>query len=1509
MGDATVYLNLYDLVIDDFVTTKVNTLTLPLGFGAFHTGVEVMGKEISFGIGEGIHYLKPHTAIGAVFRKAIVMGSTKISDPELTSILLSMESKYTCSEYDIFRRNCNHFCDDLCFILVNRHAPPWVNKLAKFAKYVVGGKGNGFNSGSTKTKMRARSKSVSLGEKGSVVNSNSDKFSSSGNLEMYDFLLNPESAPELNEPILKFRNKTHNRTRSDELEKKSIRSKGSQSPKRRSEIEHTLTKKAQDTTADPNKKKYTDSEVLDFLTNPSQNSKGPKLHLKQRPDSLKVDEEIVDFLVNPTQDAKPKLQFKPKSSTTPTDSNNNNNNKEETFDFLNNTTNNEGKGGTKLKFKPKTEDNSMDLEGKAIPPIDKTVSSKTTEVETKPIRISKKKRKKDREGKVLKRSRSFHSSPTGKDQSTTELPDGKLGSSTSPRDFQKFNEVNEHHDSPLHLSNISVHSSPVLPSLDTIERGESVADTVENQSSSISPRKEVTNEGDQPMLQKGATYKRKIDRVPALKNLKSQSVDSLLSLIEQSTPPKTQQTTSPSNKSSPLSSIALPQSIVNLVNKSPVSNNNDVHSNVHNNDNNNSPAKFSIPKSTSRQTLSLDVSPFVPASWFISKWRLQFSKKSDDISTNKSASSQSNLINIRSSLPKELQVLLGPVNNDDALSNVDLTEFLVRDHNSNTSKVEDRDSSPTLLKFKSLDRTQYSSKKNDGRVHFSENEIQSFFDKGIQFLFNLHYFEYPDIVQHNNNPPEFSDISVFFDNYSDHMDVISKLDNIMKQLKDMFPSVLKKYADINNSKIGFPPTISLSAITDVSEGSIDHELLSSTPNQDNTLKTAKSTISPIVPSPLNLSVYEYTPVSSPLNKSYSVGRSTLNSSGLSFTDLVDFVVSRSPSTKPNSVDKDKDILPTLSVTNTTPPQDSNLSNSVKTRKKLSTSSGKIFNRASQIKSARLDNRVLATELSKEGMDKNTTVVPTSPTTNLLPKNTSSPPASSTPSPSRSGSSSPAFSPQSSPIPSPKQSPPGSPRIKSTSSLPLSQNVTAKPSDTTPLSQSMKSPKRRPYRNQNSIPTVTLPTSLFSNSPPQSQRRHPPIQTPTGGSQSNPSSPITQKSRSPNNNTTNTTTLNNIDVSTNQKECSQILDEVSKQAKSKLQFLDQSLDELLKSPFTQKLNMSSSSVSSASSSSSKDKRDGLPLKVGLLMNYINSSFKDQLDNREFKQTLKAFLISCNCSENIDYWNMIEELKKNFQFSLKNNDDGSFNVDYTSFNMSDIEPTIIPLYNTYFDSNSHQQLVGINPSYIQNLDSLITKLKLNTQMESDGATEDDVVDTSILETKEDLVKKIFSILLHIQLDVTETLEQKKKEFLVSPFFDGFLDTSVEWMMSSLKIVKDDDNSSKKTISTSNDKLSKSNQNISKPVLYSTSSPLPSSSSSSSSSTFSTSSSTSSASSSASPTSSRRAPQPSEQDVHKLFSKASKGNDFLSVRDFEKIVENFILKKKNLVFIDINSVSRET
>ncbi|KAL9245026.1 hypothetical protein vseg_018725 [Gypsophila vaccaria] len=127
-GYAPVYLNVYDL-------TPVNGYMYWAGLGIFHTGVEVHGSEYAFGAHDyptsGVFEVEPRQCPGFKFRKAIFMGMTTLNPTEVREFMEQQSSSYYGDTYHLIIKNCNHFCDDICYKLAGRRIPKWVNRLAK----------------------------------------------------------------------------------------------------------------------------------------------------------------------------------------------------------------------------------------------------------------------------------------------------------------------------------------------------------------------------------------------------------------------------------------------------------------------------------------------------------------------------------------------------------------------------------------------------------------------------------------------------------------------------------------------------------------------------------------------------------------------------------------------------------------------------------------------------------------------------------------------------------------------------------------------------------------------------------------------------------------------------------------------------------------------------------------------------------------------------------------------------------------------------------------------------------------------------------------------------------------------------------------------------------------------------------------------------------------------------------------------------------------------------------
>jgi hypothetical protein len=104
--------------------------------GAFHAGVEILGREYSFGWNDegttGCFWVEPRgaeTLFGHRFRQHIKMGTVMLSFDELQALVLKMETHWMGFMYDMWHKNCNHFCDELCQELGLGSMPKWINRL------------------------------------------------------------------------------------------------------------------------------------------------------------------------------------------------------------------------------------------------------------------------------------------------------------------------------------------------------------------------------------------------------------------------------------------------------------------------------------------------------------------------------------------------------------------------------------------------------------------------------------------------------------------------------------------------------------------------------------------------------------------------------------------------------------------------------------------------------------------------------------------------------------------------------------------------------------------------------------------------------------------------------------------------------------------------------------------------------------------------------------------------------------------------------------------------------------------------------------------------------------------------------------------------------------------------------------------------------------------------------------------------------------------------------------
>eukprot|EP01006_Ploeotia_vitrea_P063817 TRINITY_DN86331_c0_g1_i1.p1 TRINITY_DN86331_c0_g1~~TRINITY_DN86331_c0_g1_i1.p1 ORF type:complete len:265 (-),score=103.00 TRINITY_DN86331_c0_g1_i1:28-822(-) len=130
--EAPVYVNVYDL-------SPYNNWLYGFGLGAYHSGLEVHGREYSFGQGpttaSGVFAIAPRSADGAVFRQQVLVGHTTMSYAEVDRVVDRLKAQFPANSYHVLTRNCNVFSDTLCMALLNRHIPSWINRMANLGKW------------------------------------------------------------------------------------------------------------------------------------------------------------------------------------------------------------------------------------------------------------------------------------------------------------------------------------------------------------------------------------------------------------------------------------------------------------------------------------------------------------------------------------------------------------------------------------------------------------------------------------------------------------------------------------------------------------------------------------------------------------------------------------------------------------------------------------------------------------------------------------------------------------------------------------------------------------------------------------------------------------------------------------------------------------------------------------------------------------------------------------------------------------------------------------------------------------------------------------------------------------------------------------------------------------------------------------------------------------------------------------------------------------------------------
>mmetsp|Transcript_54283 Transcript_54283/g.108120 ORF Transcript_54283/g.108120 Transcript_54283/m.108120 type:complete len:400 (-) Transcript_54283:50-1249(-) len=133
-GQLEVRLSVYKLSMTGMAL--VDSMSAGLA-GAYHSGTVIAGEEWSYGGHDderstGCYRSTPETNDEYIFYKRIIMGRINGTREQVLrkARSLAMLPEWIGSRYDLIEHNCNHFSSDLCWHLMGKRIPDWVNETA-----------------------------------------------------------------------------------------------------------------------------------------------------------------------------------------------------------------------------------------------------------------------------------------------------------------------------------------------------------------------------------------------------------------------------------------------------------------------------------------------------------------------------------------------------------------------------------------------------------------------------------------------------------------------------------------------------------------------------------------------------------------------------------------------------------------------------------------------------------------------------------------------------------------------------------------------------------------------------------------------------------------------------------------------------------------------------------------------------------------------------------------------------------------------------------------------------------------------------------------------------------------------------------------------------------------------------------------------------------------------------------------------------------------------------------
>uniref|UniRef100_A0A7R9UBZ3 PPPDE domain-containing protein n=1 Tax=Pinguiococcus pyrenoidosus TaxID=172671 RepID=A0A7R9UBZ3_9STRA len=128
--EREVFLNVYNL-------GQHNRWLSGLGLGAYHSAVEISGREYTFS-NDGVLVTTGRTGEEAALREKISLGTFQGSMNQINEVVVRLREDFAPGSYDVIRQNCNHFSDAFSMALLGKGIPGWINRMAGLLHWVPG---------------------------------------------------------------------------------------------------------------------------------------------------------------------------------------------------------------------------------------------------------------------------------------------------------------------------------------------------------------------------------------------------------------------------------------------------------------------------------------------------------------------------------------------------------------------------------------------------------------------------------------------------------------------------------------------------------------------------------------------------------------------------------------------------------------------------------------------------------------------------------------------------------------------------------------------------------------------------------------------------------------------------------------------------------------------------------------------------------------------------------------------------------------------------------------------------------------------------------------------------------------------------------------------------------------------------------------------------------------------------------------------------------------------------